>query len=120
MHEADSGCKTPTKKYEIVYMNGVKSVIIAQRENECISLSVLPVVQVQLPAMSEYFKDFSLADHTHLERRWRSPSRHKPIGSSKDSDSDIIWCRKMVAVLPSILICHFLDTKKDTYIHMSQ
>ena len=33
-------------------------VMIAQWENECISLSVLPVTRVRYPAMAEYFKDF--------------------------------------------------------------
>jgi len=39
-------------------------VIIVQWENESISLSVLPVARVQFPTMVEYFKgrDFSMAD----------------------------------------------------------
>ena len=39
-------------------------VMIAQWENKCISLSTLPVAQVQFPAVAEYFKGFSLADCT--------------------------------------------------------
>ena len=42
----------------------VARVMIAQWENECISLSVLYVPQVQSPAMAEYFTGFSLADYT--------------------------------------------------------
>jgi len=37
--------------------------MIAQWENECISLSVLPVARVQCPEVVEYFKEFFLADH---------------------------------------------------------
>jgi len=37
-----------------------KSFMIAQWENEGISLSVLPVARVQFPAMAEYFKGFFL------------------------------------------------------------
>jgi len=39
------------------------SVMVAQWENECISLSVLSVARVQLPTTAEYFKGLSLADH---------------------------------------------------------
>jgi len=38
-------------------------VVIVQRENECVSLSVLSLARVRFPAMAEYFTGFSLADH---------------------------------------------------------
>jgi len=38
--------------------------MVAELKNECISLSVLPVGRVHFPAVAEYFKGFSLADHT--------------------------------------------------------
>jgi len=38
--------------------------MMAQWENEWISLSVLPMGRVQFPAVAEYFKGLSLADHT--------------------------------------------------------
>ena len=38
--------------------------MIAQWENEFISLAVLSAAQVQFPVMAEYFKGFSLADYT--------------------------------------------------------
>jgi len=42
--------------------------MMAQWENECISLSVLSIARVQFPAMAEYFKgSFSLADHTLVQ-----------------------------------------------------
>jgi len=66
-----------------------KSVTIAQWENECIALSVLSMARVQLHAVVEYFKGIfpwpithTLArarTHTHLEKRWTPPYRHKPI-----------------------------------------
>jgi len=37
--------------------------MIAQWENEYISLSVLPVAWVRFPTMAGYFKGFFLADH---------------------------------------------------------
>jgi len=39
-------------------------VMIAQWENACISLCVLPVARVHFPAVAEYFKGLSLADRT--------------------------------------------------------
>jgi len=47
--------------------------MMTQWENECISLSVRSVARVQFPAVAEYFKGFSLADHflpTHFEPAW--------------------------------------------------
>ena len=36
----------------------VARIMIAQRETECISLSVLSVALIQFPVMAEYFKRF--------------------------------------------------------------
>ena len=71
----------------------VAQVMIARWKNECISLSVLPVVLVQFPAVAEYFKRFfpgwsdtlgeemgtaKSSQAPSLESRWAPPSRHKP------------------------------------------
>ena len=50
----------------------VARVMIVQWENGCISPSVLSLVKVQFPAMAEYFKECSLADHT-------PPTRPEPV-----------------------------------------
>jgi len=49
--------------------------MIAQWENEFISLSFLSLARVQFPATVEYFKGFSLADHTPPIRP--EPARQK-------------------------------------------
>ena len=49
-------------------------VMIAQWENECISLPVLSVAQVRFPVVAEYCKGFSLVNHTrpaHPEQAWQ-------------------------------------------------
>ena len=51
--------------------------MIAQWENERISLSVFFMAWVQLPAVAEYFKEFSLADHTLLTRDLNQCARRK-------------------------------------------
>jgi len=51
-------------KYISLSVLPVVRVMIAQLENKYISLSVLPVARVQFQIVSEYFKGFSLADHT--------------------------------------------------------
>jgi len=48
-------------------------VMIAQWENECISLSVLSVARIFFPVMVEFLRNFSLADHT-------LPTRPEPVG----------------------------------------
>ena len=61
-------------------------VIIAQWENKCISLSVLPVAQVQFPAMAEYFKGFSLADYilpTRPEPAWQKVAQSPLNGTAQ-------------------------------------
>ena len=49
------------------------------------------VARVQFPAV-----DFSLADYTHLERRWAPPSRHKPIETIRG-----IWTNTASSALKS-------------------
>jgi len=45
--------------------------MMAQWENECISLSVLSVARVQLPAVAKYFNGLFVGwSHTRLERSW--------------------------------------------------
>ena len=53
-------------------------------KHECISLSVLSVAQVYLPAVAKYFKGFSLADHTlptHPQPTWQKTVQ-SPISST--------------------------------------
>ena len=44
----------------------VGRVMIAQWENECIPLSVLSIARVQFPVVAKYFKEFSLTDRTRV------------------------------------------------------
>jgi len=101
--------------------------MIAQWENECISLSVLPVAlvmiaqwnsslsvlavaRVQFPAMVEYFKAFSLADHTlptRPEPAWQKMAQFPLNGATQPVDSeeegrsltmDRQWLKKTLAL----------------------
>ena len=58
-------------------------VMIAQWENECISLSVLSAARIQLPGLTEYFKEYVSGYHippTRPEpggRKWLYPTRNE-------------------------------------------
>jgi len=60
-------------------------VIIAQWENECISLSVLSMVRVQFPAAAEYFKRFFTA--------WSRPANPSRFSVTENSSIFPQWHR---------------------------
>jgi len=55
------------------------SVMIAQLENECISLSVLSMARVQFPVMAEYFKDIFPGWSHSASPSWASVSENSSI-----------------------------------------
>ena len=69
-------CNINTTSDEVMFLNDTKTIkmtiwklvlavkiTMAQRQNECIALSVLSVALVQFSAMTDDIKDSSLADH---------------------------------------------------------
>jgi len=53
------------------------SVMIAQWENQCVSLSALPVIRVQFPTVAEHFKMFSPWLITFCQLTRPEPARQK-------------------------------------------
>jgi len=65
-----------------------ESVMIAQWDS---SLSILPVARVQFPATAEYFKGFSLADHTlptRPEPAWQKMAQFPLNDTTQPVDSE--------------------------------
>ena len=57
----------------------VSRVMIAQWENDCISLSVFPVARVQFPAMAQYFKGFFPGWSHSANPSWASMAENSSI-----------------------------------------
>ena len=69
----------------------VARVMIAQWENECISLSVLFVVRGQFPAMAKYFKGYFPVDHTlptPSGPAWQKMAQSPLNGTTQLADSE--------------------------------
>jgi len=86
----------------------IKSVLVAQWENECISLSVLPMARVQHPGLAKYFKGFVPGWSRMLGKEMdiaRMPQTHWKDMRNKKQHRKIPIQILLAAVLSSICIC---------------
>jgi len=81
----------------------LQPIMIAQWENESISLSVLSMVRALFPAVAEYLRDFSLADHSLLTS-WQKLGQSPLDGSTQAVDiGEACLRRTVVGHRPSFL-----------------